>query len=129
MWDFNAPFMISSFCQCEKLDWKPNNVMEKVNLNLRGDLVGQGTIRTFSCKSTTSSGKWNVTPGSSLTALISSCPQIIPGTTSVLTLTLAATFSAWSMPAQESEYSSKKDKGKNLLDPQWLESIRAFCMS
>ena len=30
--------------------------MEKVNLNLRGDLVGQGTIRTFSCKSTTSAG-------------------------------------------------------------------------
>ena len=39
--------------------------MERVNLNLRGDLVGQGTIRTFSCKSTTSAGKWNVTPGSS----------------------------------------------------------------
>ena len=44
------------FCQCEKLDWKPNNVMEKVNLNFRGDLRGQGTIRTFSCKSTKSAG-------------------------------------------------------------------------
>ena len=47
------------FFQCEKLDWKPNNVMEKVNLNFRGDLRGQGTIRTFSCKSTKSAGTKN----------------------------------------------------------------------
>ena len=92
------------FSQCEKLDWKPNNVMESVNLNLRADYRGQGTIRTFSCKSTKSKGMRN----SSL--LISSCLQIIPGTTSVSTLTLAATSSVWSMPAQESEYEGQREK-------------------
>ena len=52
-------YRISYLSQCEKLDWKPNNVMEKVNLNFRGDLRGQGTIRTFSCKSTKSAGMRN----------------------------------------------------------------------
>ena len=51
------PITFFSFVyQCEKLDWSPSNVMEKVNLNLRGDLRGQGTIRTFGCKTTKSSG-------------------------------------------------------------------------